>query len=192
MSKLVLASESQYKKALLQRLPIDFITHAPYIDESPLENEKPFDMVKRLAIAKAQTLATEYPDALIISTDQCSVNNNIILGKPGNLENAVIQLTQLSNQNIIFYTGLAVLNTKTQNIQADIIPYTVKFKPLSQEQIIRYLNKEKPFDCAGSFKSEGLGISLCQALHGDDPTALIGLPLIRLVSMLALENIMIP
>ena len=189
--KLVLGSTSSFRKALLERLHIDFECDAPDIDETPLENEAVEDMVVRLAIAKAQAIAPRHPDALIISSDQSAVLNGKKLSKPGNFDNAFKQLSQASGQKITFQTGLCLLNTRTGNIQSSCVPYTVVFKELTPQMIENYLRKEEPYNCAGSFKSEALGIALFERFEGNDPNALIGLPLIELVNFLGNEGVSI-
>lgn len=190
--KLILASTSPYRKALLERLQLDFLCDSPDIDESPREGESIQDMVVRLAKFKAEAVAGKYPDALIIGSDQSAVLEGDILTKSGNFENAVKQLQKASGKRIVFQTGLCLLNTKTGNIQTACVPYTVVFKPLKQGMIERYLKMEEPYNCAGSFKSEGLGIALFQKFEGEDPNALIGLPLIKLIEMLENEGFSVP
>ena len=186
--KIVLGSTSPFRKALLERLQIDFICDSPDIDETPFPDEPIKNMVSRLAIAKAQAIAERHPDALIIGSDQSAVLNGKKLSKPGNFENAFKQLTEASGQKITFQTGLCLLNTKTGNIQSICVPYTVVFKELTARMIENYLHKEEPYNCAGSFKSEALGIALFERFEGSDPNALIGLPLIELVNFLANEG----
>lgn len=186
--KIVLGSTSPFRKALLERLAIDFICDAPDIDETPLDNEPIQDMVIRLAIEKARTIADRHPDSLIIGSDQSAVLNGEKLSKPGNFDKAFQQLSRASGQKITFQTGLCLLNTTTGNIQSSCIPYTVVFKTLTPAMIENYLHKEQPYNCAGSFKSEGLGIALFERFEGDDPNALIGLPLIQLVNYLNNEG----
>ena len=186
--KLVLGSTSPFRKALLERLHINFECDSPDIDETPLENEPVEEMVVRLAIAKAQAISPRHPDALIIGSDQSAVLNGEKLSKPGNFENAFKQLTRASGQKITFQTGLCLLNTSTGNIQSSCIPYTVIFKELTPTMIENYLHKEEPYNCAGSFKSEALGIALFELFEGGDPNALIGLPLIELVNFLSNEG----
>ena len=186
--KLILASTSPYRKALLERLQVEFLCDSPDIDESPLEDESVEDMVVRLAKIKAEAVAGKYPDALIIGSDQSAELEGEILTKSGNFENAVKQLQRTSGKRIVFQTGLCLLNTQSGNAQTACVPYTVVFKPLSQEMIEHYLKKEQPYNCAGSFKSEGLGIALFEKFEGEDPNALIGLPLIRLIEMLGNEG----
>lgn len=187
--QLILASSSKYRKILLQRLGIPFLCISPDIDESVQPNETPSKLVKRLAASKAQAVATQHTNALIIGSDQVAVLNNQIIGKPKDHANAVEQLKQASGNNVQLYTGLCLLNAKTDNIQQTVETYNVMFRQLTETQIERYLQKDKPYDCAGSLKSESLGISLLKNLQGDDPNTLIGLPLIRLVDMLIKEGI---
>lgn len=186
--KIVLGSTSPFRKALLERLNIAFTCDAPNIDETPLDNEAVEDMVVRLAVAKAQAIATNHDDALIIGSDQSAVLDGEKLSKPGNFENAFKQLTRASGKTITFQTGLCLLNTQSGNIQSSCIPYTVVFKTLTPSMIENYLHREEPYDCAGSFKSEALGIALFERFEGDDPNALIGLPLIELVNFLSNEG----
>lgn len=181
---LVLASTSPFRQALLQRLDVPFETFNPNVDESAQPNEKPQDLVQRLAILKAQAAQSSYPNALIIGSDQVAVVENKILGKPLTHDKAVEQLSFLSGKKVVFQTGLCVFNSKTKETLVDLISFTVKFRELKQEQIERYLHKEPAYNCAGSFKSEGLGIALVEYMDGSDPNALIGLPLIRLIQML--------
>jgi septum formation protein len=188
MSKtLVLASTSPFRKEILSRLHIAFETFAPLVDETPLENESPSQLVIRLSILKANSAKSEYPQALIIGSDQVAVIDNTILGKPGNHEQAVKQLNQVSGKQVDFLTGLSVINTETHQIQTDMVNFSVKFRQLTSTQIENYLKLDKPYNCAGSFKSEGLGIALLDRMIGSDPTSIIGLPLIRLVRMLEAE-----
>jgi septum formation protein len=187
--KLVLASSSPYRKQLLQRLGQAFDTTAPDVDETALAGETPEQLVRRLAEAKAKAVAKEFPNALIIGSDQVAVLDGKILGKPGNHDNAVKQLQQASAKTVHFLTGLCLFNSKTGNIQLDVIPFKVVFRKLSNAQIENYLQTEQPYNCAGSFKSEGLGIALFEKLEGDDPNALIGLPLIKLIDMFSNEGI---
>jgi MAF protein len=186
--KLILASTSPYRRALLERLQVDFVCDSPDIDESPLAGESVQDMVVRLAKFKAEAVAGKYPDALIIGSDQSAVLNGEILTKSGNFETAVKQLQKASGKRIVFQTGLCLLNTRTGHSQTACVPYTVVFKSLTQDMIEHYLKKEEPYNCAGSFKSEGLGIALFEKFEGEDPNALIGLPLIKLIEMLENEG----
>lgn len=186
--KLILASTSPFRKELLEKLGLAFATAKPDVDETALPEETAVELVERLAIAKAQAIAPEFSDALIIGSDQVCVNQGKILGKPGNFANAFEQLTAASGQRITFYTGLALLNTRTGKVQSLVEPYVVQFRELSKQMISHYLHKEQPFNCAGSFKSEGYGIALFESLEGKDPNSLIGLPLISLIKMLEKEN----
>ena len=188
LMKIVLGSTSPFRKALLERLCIDFVCDSPDIDETPLDNEPVEDMVVRLAIEKAQAIADNHPDSLIIGSDQSAVLDGEKLSKPGNFENAFKQLSRASGQKITFQTGLCLLNTATGNIQSSCVPYTVVFKELTASMIENYLRKEEPYNCAGSFKSEALGIALFERFEGSDPNALIGLPLIELVNFLNNEG----
>lgn len=181
---LVLASTSIYRRELLERLQLPFVTAAPNIDETRLVNESAQAMVKRLAQEKAAAMANSYPNALIIGSDQCAVLGEQILGKPGTYEKAVEQLQASSGQTVEFLTGLCLYDSNTGEFQLDVVPFQVEFRTLQNTEIENYLLREQPYNCAGSFKSEGLGISLFKRLRGDDPTALIGLPLIRLCAML--------
>ena len=186
--RIVLGSTSPFRKALLERLQIDFVCDSPDISETPLINEPVEEMVVRLAKAKTQAIANKYENALIIGSDQSAVLNGRVLNKPGNFDNAFEQLTNASGQSITFQTGVCLLNTKTGNIQSACIPYTVVFKKLTANMIENYLHKEQPYNCAGSFKSEGMGIALFDRFEGEDPNALIGLPLIKLVDFLDNEG----
>lgn len=149
-------------------------------------------MVLRLAEAKAHSVTAHCPDGLIIGSDQAVECKGTVLGKPENFDNAKAQLQQMSGETLTFHTGLCLLNTRSQNFESDVIDFNVTFRDLSEQEIDRYLKLEKPYNCAGSFKSEQLGISLLKTMHGDDPTALIGLPLIRLSEMLRKQGINIP
>jgi septum formation protein len=190
--QLILGSTSPFRKELLQRLSISFSTASPNIDETPLENESPTDYVTRLSLEKARAVAAQHPDALIIGSDQCSVLNGIIRGKPGNHQNAMQQLRESSGERVSFLTGLCLYDSKTAEYQLDLVPFHVDFRELTDNEIDAYLKAEQPYACAGSFKSEGLGISLFKRLQGDDPTALVGLPLIRLSEMLREKGVVIP
>ena len=189
---LVLASTSPFRKMLLQKLGLAFSTYAPLIDESPQPGENPARLVMRLSLRKAQAAGDKFPDALIIGSDQVACIDDIVLGKPGDRKHAIEQLQTASGRRVTFYTGLTLLNTASGNNQTLCEPFIVCFRRLQRDQIERYLDAEQPYNCAGSFKSEGLGISLFERLQGDDPNALIGLPLIRLVAMLNTEGIRIP
>ncbi|MCW9025511.1 MAG: Maf-like protein [Gammaproteobacteria bacterium] len=188
MKKLILASTSPFRKAILEKLGIPFETDSPQTDESHLSGETPTQLVERLAIAKAQAVAEKHPDSLIIGSDQIAVNNNEILGKPGDHATAIKQLQKASGKKVTFLTGLCLLNSVTGDYQVEVVPFNVVFRELTESQIENYLRKEQPYNCAGSFKSEALGICLFERLEGEDPNTLIGLPLIRLVRMLEKEN----
>jgi len=192
---ILLASSSPYRKQLLEKLQLPFACASPDIDESILKDEKPEDYVLRLAVEKAKALASDYPDHLIIGSDQCAVlkqgEQNIVLGKPHTVENAVKQLSNASGQPVTFLTGLCVYNSKTEQYSSLVEPFIVHFRELTQAQIERYIDQEEPLDCAGSFKSEGLGIRLFKALEGRDPNSLIGLPLIALVDLLEQQGIQV-
>jgi len=184
MKTLVLGSTSPFRKEILAKLNLPFKCAKPNIDETALVNETPQALVKRLAIEKAQAVANEFTTALIIGSDQVAVCNGDILGKPHTFENGVKQLTKFSGKAVTFYTGLCVLNSEKKTHKALVEPFVVHFNKLSQAEIENYLKTEQPYNCAGSFKSEGLGICLFKKLEGDDPNTLIGLPLIKLVSLL--------
>ncbi len=189
---LILGSTSPFRRELLNKLGLDFGVDSPDIDESMHPGEKPEEFVKRLSLEKAKAVASRHNNALIIGSDQVACIGPNILGKPGNRERALAQLTEASGQRISFYTGLCLLNSDSGCSQVICEPFHVHFRDLSQGQIERYLDAEQPYNCAGSFKSEGLGIALFERLEGDDPNSLIGLPLIRLVAMLQQEGISIP
>jgi len=190
---LLLASSSIYRQQLLEKLQLPFSMASPDIDESLRAHEDPRDYVQRLAIEKAKALANDYPNHIIIGSDQCAVlevdGQQVILGKPHTVENALKQLSQASGKQVNFLTGLCVFNSQTQQEVSLVEPFTVHFRTLTQAQIERYIEQESPLDCAGSFKSEGLGIRLFSALEGRDPNSLIGLPLIALVDLLEQQGI---
>jgi septum formation protein len=186
---LILASSSPFRRELLSRLGMEFSSISPDVDESHLPDEPLETLVMRLAQSKAQKVAETHPDGLIIGSDQVATINGQILGKPGNHERAVAQLMQASGKRVSFFTGLCLLNSATGNVQLTCEPYHVDFRELSRQQIENYLSREQPYNCAGSFKSEGLGITLFQRMQGEDPATLIGLPLIRLVDMLQNEGV---
>tara|TARA_Y100001935_G_C17300142_1_gene508717 strand:- start:1291 stop:1872 length:582 start_codon:yes stop_codon:yes gene_type:complete len=193
MSKtLILSSTSPFRKALLSRLKISYEVASPEIDESAYDYEEPDDLVERLACDKALKVSHMYKNSLIIGCDQLAVCENKTIGKPGNRENAIESLSILSGKTINFLTALCLLNTKTKKIQKKVENFYVTFKNLEIDQIERYVDSEKPFLSSGGFVSEGLGISLVREMKGNDPSALIGLPLISLVEMLKNENIQIP
>lgn len=192
MRPLVLASSSPYRRELLQRLQLPFTCCSPNIDERQLANETPQVLVQRLAVAKARALRAQFLQHLIIGSDQVAVLDGQILGKPGNCATAIAQLSAASGRSVTFYTGLCVLDSANGNIQVDCVPFTVHFRTLNDAQISRYVEREQPLDCAGSFKAEGLGVSLFRATEGEDATSLVGLPLIRLCDMLSQAGISIP
>ena len=186
--QIVLASTSPFRRSILEKLGLPFDCHAPEVDETPQPGETPSQLVERLSIAKAQAVAAHLKEGLVIGSDQVAVIDNDILGKPGNHENAVAQLERASGKTVTFLTGLALVNVATGSIQAEVVPFKVVFRQLTLKQIDNYLNAEQPYNCAGSFKSEGLGVALFERLEGDDPNTLIGLPLIRLIRMLEKEG----
>ncbi|WP_152562805.1 MULTISPECIES: nucleoside triphosphate pyrophosphatase [unclassified Serratia (in: enterobacteria)] len=189
MQRILLASTSTYRKVLLEKLRLPFICAAPQVDETPLSGEGAEALVLRLATAKAQALSIAYPDHLIIGSDQVCVINGTITGKPHTAENARDQLHQASGQKVTFYTGLALYNSRSNHLQALCEPFHVHFRSLTDAEIAAYVQLEQPLNCAGSFKSEGLGIALFERLEGRDPNALVGLPLIALLEMLRVEGI---
>jgi len=187
--KLILASSSPYRRELLARLMIPFEAIPPEVDETPRPGDTPQAMVERLAVEKARKIAASHPHALVIGSDQVAVYNGKIVGKPHSHEKAIEQLRAAAGRSVVLYTGLALVNSDTGRVQCEVIPYRVAFRRLTEEQIESYLRKEQPYSCAGSVKSEGLGIALLEKFEGDDPNTLIGLPLIRLVRMLENEGI---
>ncbi len=190
--RLVLASTSRYRQELLARLGIPFETMAPGVDESPLAGETPQRLALRLARAKAQAAQAAFPDALIIGCDQVAVVDAILLDKPGTHARAVEQLMLMSGKPVAFFTALCLLNAQTLRCQTAMVPVTVHMRELRRDQIERYLRAERPYDCAGSARIEGLGIALVARLEGEDPNALIGLPLIRLCDLLKNEGVELP
>lgn len=188
MSQLVLASTSPYRRQLLEKLGLPFECAAPGVDETARPGEAPRHLVLRLAQAKAQSLAEAYPHHLIIGSDQVCVLDGEITGKPLTEEKAFLQLMKARGTIVTFYTGLALYNSATGHLQTECEPYDVHFRHLSEQEIADYLRKERPLNCAGSFKSEGLGITLFDRLEGRDPNTLIGLPLIALCQMLRREE----
>ena len=189
---LVLASSSPYRRELLARLQIPFATAAPSVDETPLDGETPQTLCARLAACKSQAVQRDWPDALIIGSDQVAVVGGLLLNKPGSHDNAATQLKRMRGKVVNFYTALCVLNTRTLRQQSAIVPVTVHMREYSDAQIERYLRRERPYDCAGSARIEGLGITLVSGLACDDPSALIGLPLIALCEMLRNEGVDLP
>lgn len=192
MQPIVLGSSSVFRRQLLEKLLERFDTCSPDIDESPLPGEDPAQLVQRLALQKAEAVAKAHPDALIIASDQVSVLDGRINGKPGDYENAFRQLKSSSGKQVSFFTSLCLYDATTAKYQLDVEPFQVYFRELSDAQIERYLKKETPYNCAGGFKSEGFGITLFSRLEGRDPNTLIGLPLIRLVEMLAATGVQLP
>lgn len=186
---LILASSSEYRRQLLQKLLIPFNSISPNVDESALAGEKPQETALRLAQEKAKKIGIEYPHALVIGCDQVATLDGEQLGKPLNHNNATMQLQKMRGREVVFHSALCLYNAATGNMQAEVVPYLVKFRQLSDEQIESYLTKEQPYHCAGSAKSEGLGIALIERMLGEDPNALIGLPLIKLITMLHNEGI---
>ncbi|MFZ5556804.1 MAG: Maf family protein [Pseudomonadota bacterium] len=187
--RLVLASTSPYRRELLARLGLPFDTCAPDVDESAVQGERPDALALRLSQAKAAAVGRRHPDALIIGSDQVAALDDRVLTKPGNRANAIRQLEFASGRTVDFYTGVAVLNARTARCRAEIALTRVRFRPLTRNAIESYLDREPAFDCAGSARVEALGIALLEQVDSDDPTALIGLPLIRVVSMLAQEGL---
>nr|WP_315430010.1 Maf family nucleotide pyrophosphatase [uncultured Albidiferax sp.] len=181
---LVLGSTSRYRRELLQRLQIPFEVASPEVDETPLPGESPRDLALRLSLAKAKAVAARFPKAVVIGSDQVADLHGTPLGKPGTHERAVAQLRQMRGQTVVFQTALSVVCLETGFTQTALAPVRVQFRQLSDAEIEAYLRAEQPYDCAGSAKSEGLGISLLDAIDSDDPTALVGLPLIRTCQLL--------
>lgn len=192
MLPLVLASSSPYRRDLLTRLRLAFTWSAPHIDETRHANEAAEALVRRLSRQKAQALSATHPQHLIIGSDQVAILGTQILGKPHTLERAREQLMAVSGNSVTFLTGLTLLNSATGFGQTDCIPFTVHFRSLSEAQIMRYLSAEQPYDCAGSFKSEGLGITLFDAIDNRDPSALVGLPLIATCRLLRQAGFVLP
>jgi len=187
--KLVLASTSRYRRELLSRLHIPFEVISPNVDEAPLPGESPSETALRLSVLKAQAVTTQFPDALIIGSDQVLMLDEEQLGKPGNYENAFAQLKKMQGKAMVFHTALTLLNSRTGHAQTRDVPTVVHIRKLSDAQIEAYLKKEEPYDCAGSAKSESLGIALMERMESPDPTALIGLPLMALTEMLMNEGV---
>jgi septum formation protein len=190
--RIILASSSSARKELLQQLKIPFETISPDIDESPLADEMPVALAQRLSIAKAKAVAERFPDALIIASDQVGVVDKQLYGKPHTNEQAILHLQQLSGKTIQFFIGLCLLDTNTDAYQVALATFAVTFRILSQAMIENYLQKESALHCAGSVRVDGLGISLLEKMQGDDYTALIGLPMIKLVTLLTNAGITVP
>lgn len=189
MLPLILASSSPYRRQLMDKLQLSYHWQSPLINEAPITGELPASLAARLSREKAMALADQYPAHLIIGCDQVASLGNEILGKPGNHQAAARQLSLSSGQVVTFITGLSLLNSATGHCQTITDQFRVTFRELTSSQIDNYLDREKPWDCAGSFKSEGLGIALFSKLEGNDPNSLIGLPLIRLIDLLAHEGV---
>lgn len=187
--KLILGSTSVYRRELLERLRIPFSVESPHVDESPLPGELPATLACRLALAKAQAVAERFPDAVVIGSDQVADLDGVALGKPGTHARAVRQLRQMSGQVVIFQTAVAVVCKQSGFSKESLALVKVKFRELSDAEIENYLRAEQPYDCAGSAKSEGLGIALLERIDNDDPTALVGLPLIRTAALLRAAGI---
>lgn len=185
---LILASSSRYRRELLSRLALPFDVVSPEVDESPLADETPARLTARLAAAKVRAVAATHSPALIVGSDQAAEVAGVALSKPADYDHAVRQLERLSGNRVRFYTAVCLLDTTTNQQQLQVVPFDVVFRRLQRREIERYLEHEQPYDCTGSFRSEGLGVALTERLDGDDPSALIGLPLIRLCRMLALAG----
>ena len=187
--KLVLGSTSAYRRELLQRLRVPFAVAAPDVDETPQPHETPLALARRLALAKAKAVAQQYPDCVVIGSDQVADLDGEPLGKPGTHERAIAQLQKMRGKTVIFQTAVAVVCLASGFVQEDVAPVRVVFRDLSDTEIENYLRAETPYDCAGSAKSEGLGIALLESIDNDDPSALVGLPLIRTSRMLRAAGI---
>lgn len=192
MPRLVLASTSAFRRELLARLQIPFEIANPETDETALPGEGPTATAERLSVAKAKAVASRFPGALIIGSDQVAYLDTQCFGKPLTRERAIEQLRAMRGQTVIFHTGLCLYNSANGNTQICGVPTEVAFRQLTDEEIERYLDKEQPYHCAGSAKSEGLGIALISSMRGDDPNALVGLPLIALCGMLRAEGVTVP
>ena len=189
---LVLASTSRYRRELLSRLGLPFTAVAPDADETPLPGEAPAATALRLASEKARSVASAWPRALIVGSDQVADADGVALGKPGTAAAARAQLARLSGRTVVFHTGVALLDAASGSCQTALVDVRSRFRPLSSATIDAYLVREQPYDCAGSVKSEGLGIALFEAIESDDPTALVGLPLISVVRMLGAAGVAVP
>ena len=187
--KLILGSTSVYRRELLGRLNVPFVVESPHVDETPLPGEHPADLAQRLALAKARAVAQRFPDCVVIGSDQVADLDGQALGKPGTHDRATLQLRQMRGKTVIFQTAVAVVCMETGFSQQSLAPVKVQFRTLNDTEIENYLQLEQPYDCAGSAKSEGLGIALLDAIESDDPTALVGLPLIRTSRMLRAAGI---
>jgi septum formation protein len=191
MPQIVLASTSKYRRELLARLGLPFEVAAPGVDEVALPNETPQGTARRLAEAKARAVAAGFPRAIVIGSDQVAVLEGTTLGKPGNYANALRQLSAMRAKEVVFHTALCVYNTASARAETRVVPYYVRFRNYSDAQIEHYLQREQPYDCAGSARCEGLGIALIAEMRGEDPNALIGLPLIALTEMLAAQGVQV-
>jgi MAF protein len=189
MPDLILASSSPYRKELLERLGLPFGVCSPDIDESPLPNETPLQLVHRLSETKARAVVANYPQHLIIGSDQVAVVDGRIVGKPRDHDAAVAQLRRASGRRVEFLTGLAVFNSTTGAVQVEVVHFAIQFRELSDDRIERYLRKDQPYNCAGSFRSESLGVTLFEHMEGEDHNSVVGLPLIKLVRMLENEGV---
>jgi len=183
-TKIILASSSPFRQQLLDRLQLEYDIHVPDIDEAIKPGEDAFAYVCRLAESKARHVAQNYPEAVVIGSDQCALLDSKILGKPGSHENALQQLREAQGKTVVFHTGVCVVKLSTGFSAVEDVPFEVDFRVLSDQQLDHYLRVEQPYQCAGSFKAEGYGSCLFSKMRGDDPSALIGLPLLRLVAML--------
>jgi septum formation protein len=181
---LILGSTSRYRRELLQRLRVPFQTAAPQVDETPRPGEPPAELALRLALAKAQAVAALHPNAVVIGSDQVADLDGLPIGKPGSHERAAEQLRRMSGRTVVFHTALAVVRAATGHAEVDSAPVRVHFRVLNDAEIERYLRLDEPYDCAGSAKCESLGVALLESIESDDPTALVGLPLIRTCAML--------
>jgi septum formation protein len=187
--QIVLASTSKFRRELLARLGLPFEVASPDVDEIPLLRETPQDTARRLAEAKARAVTTRFPQAIVIGSDQVAVLEGMTLGKPGNHANAVLQLKAMRAKEVVFHTAVCVCNAASGHAETRVVPYRVRFRDYSDTQIENYLRREQPYDCAGSARCEGLGIALIDEMRGNDPNALIGLPLIALTEMLAAQGV---
>ena len=189
MPQIVLASTSKYRRELLARLGLPFEIASPQVDETALPDEAPQDTARRLAEAKARAVAVRFPRAIVIGSDQVAVLEGTTLGKPGNHANALHQLKAMRGKEVVFHTALCLCNAASGQAQTRVVPVYVRLRDYSDAQIERYLQREQPYDCAGSARAEGLGIALIAGMRGNDPNALIGLPLIALTEMLAAQGV---
>lgn len=192
MPSLILASTSPYRRQLLERIGLPFTVARPEVDETPLPDEAPTVTAERLALIKAQAVAARHPGALIIGSDQVAYRDRQRFDKPGTIENAIAQLRDMSGHSIFFHTALCLLDSRDGSYQLESVPVEARFRKLDEAEIVRYVERERPLDCAGSAKSEGVGVALLEYMRGDDPTALIGLPLIALSRMLRKHGLQVP